>query len=639
MLEAPPFSAFQAAPSGIGPADGADGADRRSQDCLAGAAARWADAILAARVIVAGCGRLGGIRVRAGAGPVRDRWLSMLQTMANAAFGDRLPMLRVPATAAAGRLTGGIDVAATLAAGRTVHDGGLLARAHGGMIVLPMAERLPLQSAAIIGQALDSGTITGQGGRMAQARFSVIALDEAACDEEDLPHALASRLTLDLRLDGIPVGVAGADHDLARHLGQTLPDAAALAIPHADDRTLEAIAALSLALPEKPVRRSSDILRVARILAAFDAEAVVSPQHVADALRLVAGPLALAEQGADNEDHSTEPEPSDAVDLPPDHQQSAPDRPGETDPRNNSLPDDLSAEDMAVAAAAASRAVLDALAQSNRSRAARGARTGKAGAQQNGARRGRPAGLVSRPPFPGARPDVVATLRAAIPWQRLRNPDFSVGADGRIPPLRILASDFRYQRYRHRTESIAIFAVDASGSTAFDRLAEAKGAIELLLGDCYVRRDHVAMVAFRGRAAETLLEPTRSLVRAKRSLTALPGGGPTPLASAIRSALDIAGAAKRRGQSPLVVYLTDGSGNIALDGSADRPKARSEAEALGRLGAAMGVRSVFIDIARRPREAAHALADAMQADYCPLPAVSAQAVSAIVGARLERSGS
>jgi hypothetical protein len=58
--------------------------------------------------------------------------------------------------------------------------------------------------------------------------------------------------------------------------------------------------------------------------------------------------------------------------------------------------------------------------------------------------------------------------------------------------------DFRYIRFRHRTESTAIFAVDASGSTAMERLAEAKGAIELLLGDCYVRRDHVALITFRG---------------------------------------------------------------------------------------------------------------------------------------------
>jgi Mg-chelatase subunit ChlD len=187
------------------------------------------------------------------------------------------------------------------------------------------------------------------------------------------------------------------------------------------------------------------------------------------------------------------------------------------------------------------------------------------------------------------------------------------------PSLKILPSDFRYIRFRHRTESTAIFAVDASGSTAMERLAEAKGAIELLLGDCYVRRDHVALISLsRASLRRPCLEPTRSLVRAKRSLTGMPGGGPTPLAGAIRRSLEIAGMVQRRGQSPLIVYLTDGSGNIALDGGADRARAGDDAQMLARQGAALGYRSILIDISRRPREATRDLARSMQAQYCPL---------------------
>ena len=61
--------------------------------------------------------------------------------------------------------------------------------------------------------------------------------------------------------------------------------------------------------------------------------------------------------------------------------------------------------------------------------------------------------------------------------------------------------DFRIVRYRQRRGATTIFVVDASGSLAMHRLAEVKGAVELLLADCYVRRDHVALIAFRGAGA------------------------------------------------------------------------------------------------------------------------------------------
>ncbi len=615
-------------------------------------AALWSDAILAAMVLVAGAGSLGGLRLRAGAGPVRDRWLEMCRLIA----GPVRPWLRIPAMSAAGRLTGGIDIAATLTAGRPVHESGLLARADGGFLVLGMAERLPQSSAAIIGRALDDREVTSSAGNRSPARFAVVALDEGDGDEEDLSSALSDRLSIDVRLDSLSIHDAKEDVVLARELGRTLPSPAAIAAVLMLDDSLTVVAELTGSLPGSPLRRALDLARVARIVAAIEGEACVVPAHLALAIRLCLGPLSMsgpADAAADGNASDDPPSPSEAApeappatapEAPPGTTDGAPDLPppaseaqGDSDAAADAAAAEPDPETILVEAARASAAVLAELARTDRSKAAKSARTGKSGGFKTGSRRGRPTGIVSRPPYAEARPDVVATLRAAIPWQRLRNPAF--GATGNLAdtPLRILPTDFRYIRFRHRTESTAIFAVDASGSTAMDRLAEAKGAIELLLGDCYVRRDHVALVSFRGYSAETLLEPTRSLVRAKRSLTGLPGGGPTPLAAGIREALGVAGLVQRRGQSPLIVYLTDGSGNVALDGRPDRPRAAEDATQLARQSAALGYRAILIDVARRPKEATRALAQTMQAHYFPLPLVSAAAVSSIVASFMQKN--
>jgi magnesium chelatase subunit D len=198
----------------------------------------------------------------------------------------------------------------------------------------------------------------------------------------------------------------------------------------------------------------------------------------------------------------------------------------------------------------------------------------------------------------------------------------------------IRKDDFRFRRLRHRQPSTAIFVVDASGSTALERLGETKGAIEQLLARCYVRRDEVSLVAFRGKAAEILMPPTRSLVAAKRKLSALPGGGPTPLASGLERGLELALAARRRGSTPVVVVLTDGSGNIALDGSADRALAGRQTETIARLYRSHGIRSICIDIARRPREAVTTLAGLLGAELHLLRQADSAAMSEIVRASM-----
>jgi len=252
---------------------------------------------------------------------------------------------------------------------------------------------------------------------------------------------------------------------------------------------------------------------------------------------------------------------------------------------------------------------------------------GKAGAQQKSGLHGRPVGARRGEPQAGQRLNVVETLRAAAPWQKLRRQAAGEQAAGRIE---VRADDFHVTRLRPKRQSTTIFAVDASGSSALNRLAEAKGAVELLLADCYVRRDQVAVIAFRGRSAELLLPATRSLVRAKRALAGLPGGGGTPLAAAIDAATGLADTARRRGESPLVVLLTDGRANVALDGTGGRARAEADAlQAATRLRLA-GLPVLLIDTSPLPSAQAARLAQQMLATYLPLPQAGAQAVSRAV---------
>ena len=147
---------------------------------------------------------------------------------------------------------------------------------------------------------------------------------------------------------------------------------------------------------------------------------------------------------------------------------------------------------------------------------------------------------------------VVATLVAAAPFQ-------TAG-----PPIRITPRDLRYKQFRENTGILIVFAVDASGSMAVNRIHLAKGAVIRLLGKAYLNRDQVALVGFRGEGAEVLLGPTRGVELAKRALDAMPVGGGTPLAAGLESSLELIHRARLVGREALLVLLTDGKANIGL---------------------------------------------------------------------------
>jgi magnesium chelatase subunit D len=151
-----------------------------------------------------------------------------------------------------------------------------------------------------------------------------------------------------------------------------------------------------------------------------------------------------------------------------------------------------------------------------------------------------------------------------------------------------------------------------------------------LLAQCYVRRDQVAVIAFRGSNADVILPPTRSLTRAKRSLAGLPGGGGTPLAAAIDCLTLTARSIQKKGETPFIVLLTDGRANISRNGAGGRTQAQEEAREAAKEFCASNVSAIVLDTSPQPHYLAQGLAKDMGARYLPLPFAGAHAISEVV---------
>ena len=575
----------------------------------------WEEAAAAAALFAVDPVGIGGVVVRSLPGPVRDRWLALVRDLLPSSSAVR----RVPLHVTDNRLLGGLDLTATLRAGRPVAERGILVEADGGVVVLAMAERLSPSTAARFTAALDAGEVVlaRDGIELRQpARLGVIALDEGMNAEERAPAALLDRLAFQLDLTAIRV----ADIDVAELPGRDAIAAARARIPEteASDAVLEALCATAAALGIASLRAPLLALRVARAAAALAGRSAVAQPDAVQAGRLVLAPRAVVLPPLE-EPPREEPDEGDSPDTDPNAAE-----------RDDAQGVDRPLEDILLEAtqAAIPAGLLDALRVAG-SRLSRARSAGKAGALQHSGLRGRPAGVRRGEPRAGIRLNVVETLRAAAPWQRMRRREVS-RTRGAATRIEIRPEDFHVSRYKQRAETTTIFVVDASGSSALHRLAEAKGAVELLLADCYVRRDRVAVLALRGRAAELLLPPTRSLVRAKRSLASLPGGGGTPLAAGIDAAVALADAAQRRGETPTVVLLTDGRANIARDGTPGRARAEEEALAAGRRARGARVRTLLVDTSPRPQPVAARLAAEMGALYLPLPHADAATLSRAV---------
>jgi len=455
-----------------------------------------------------------------------------------------------------------------------------------------MAERCSPGLAVRLGQILDCGH-----------SHSLVLLDEGAGPEEQAPAALLDRLAFHIDLTGLRWSEASVSLPAPADIEAAQKRLPQIAVPQ---DAFESLTFLAARFGIDSLRAPLLAIAAARALASLDHAMQVSEAHLTEATELVYPARATTlPQDPHEADQPAEPEAQTDTDA---------DTDGATD-HPEALPDEML---IAAVAALLPDGLLDRV--TAKSRSTKPASGGGAGSRRRGNRTGRP--LPSRPGHPDgrARIDVIATLRAAVPWQALRPKH----AHSRVT---IYPSDIRLRRFEDRSDRLVVFIVDASGSAAMARLAEAKGAVELLLGQAYARRDHVALVAFRGTTAETLLPPTRSLVQAKRRLAALPGGGGTPLAAGLETAAQLAAQSRDRGLSPAFALLTDGRANIALDRTSNRVQAQSDAQSRAAHLRMFTLQGCGIDTAPRSSAGAASLAQALGVDCIALPRADAQRLS------------
>lgn len=515
---------------------------------------------------------------------------------------DDAPFVELPVNVTEDRLLGGLDLEATLATGGRVVERGLLARAHGGVLYV---DGLNLLDPAIVARLMDvmgSGVVRLEREGVSAtypARFLLVATYDPG--DGEVRRGLLDRLGLILPF--APHGDARARAEVVRRnlaaLSADDDEVALLRALIAEARTrlpdvriadeqVRALVETALALGVQGNRADVFAVQAALAKAALDGRERVDDDDLRLAVRLVLLPRATQM-------------------LPPADERRAPDQdeqarqPGDRAGNDETQPADAPpAEQIEALLLEAAQAELPADLLNLPFVPQRRGRSGSRGTTLNN-RRGRMVDTVAGSPR-GNKIALLPTLLAAAPWQRLRRLEDARAPQRQRTSARVVIrpEDVRIARFRDKAGMLYIFVVDASGSMALNRMREAKGAAIRLLQDTYVHRDHVALIAFRGRAAQVLLEPAQSVERAKRELDVLPTGGGTPLASALLTAWRTAQLARARGLArATLVLMTDGRANVPLaePPSSDGLRAHIQAE-LRRLAALIredGINVVVID--------------------------------------------
>lgn len=526
-----------------------------------------------------------------------------------------VPVVDLPLGATEDRVCGTINLERALKDGVKVFEAGLLARAHRGFLYVDEVNLLEdhlvdlLLDVAVTGR----NTVEREGISLTHParfvlvgsgnpeegelrpqlldRFGLYAEVQTVTDLEQRVRIVSLREAFERDPAKLRAEFEAEQQRLRRSLTRARKLAPQVSLSH---EMLRAIASLCLQLRIDGHRGELTIARAARALAAFEGRREVSEEDVRRVAqlalrhRLRRDPLeptgggtritqALEKTFPQAEAKSEErAQGSNENDLDATHQE----RPAPA-PSDAQLPSDALQHDSQTASVART--------PEQPAHSSRGlSRT------THEARRGRyTRAVVNRPPE--AKVALDATLRALA--TRSKTTDQS--------PKTSLA-DLRYKKFKRKQGTLFILAIDTSGSMALNRIEQAKGALVWLLNKSYIRRDRVALVAFRGAQAEELLPPSQSMSRARRVLDELLMGGATPLASALACSLKVAQrAALQHTERVMLLLFTDGRANVALrEQSSTNPAAKQAAliAELEQLGAALRdarISTVVIDTRHR----------------------------------------